>query len=33
MRDEATDAMNEIFDSKKSVVAPVVAFEKSTTIP
>jgi integrase len=32
MRDEATDAMNEIFDSKNPDVAPVVAFEKSTTI-
>jgi integrase len=31
MRDEATDA-NEIFDSKNPDVAPVVAFEKSTTI-
>jgi integrase len=32
MRDEATDAMNEIFDSKNPDVAPIVAFEKSTTI-
>jgi integrase len=33
MRDEATQAMNSIFDSPKNpVVAPVVAFEKSTTI-
>jgi integrase len=33
MRDEATNAMNDIFDGKKNpVVAPVVAFEKSTTI-
>jgi integrase len=32
MRDEATQAMNEIFDSKNPDVAPVVAFEKSTTI-
>jgi integrase len=33
MRDEATDAMNDIFDGKKNPdVAPVVAFEKSTTI-
>ena len=33
MRDEATQAMNDIFDSKKNPdVAPVVAFEKSTTI-
>jgi integrase len=33
MRDEATDAMNDIFDCRKNPdVAPVVAFEKSTTI-
>jgi integrase len=33
MRDEATQAMNDIFENKKNpVVAPVVAFEKSTTI-
>jgi len=32
LRDEATNAMNEIFNSKNPDVAPVVAFEKSTTI-